>query len=284
MNNFGGNWTKYKIEILVEYARAYLEIMKKYAARYQWQLLYYDGFAGSGLIKDDNGQNVIIGAARRIIEIENPRSFDTYYFVEKDENNFLDLKEHTKKAFPRKSQNIHVVMEDCNKKLASMASFLKSKGKKHKVLAYIDPCGMQVKWQSLELLKNLSVDMWILIPTGMGVNRLLRKDGRISDAWLNKLEDFLGLDKEEILEYFYKKSRVITLFGTEEVLNKEKNAIEKSADLYRDRLKNLFKFVSEPYPLKNTTNTILYHFIMVSNNKEAVNIANDIVCKYKKLN
>jgi hypothetical protein len=27
MNNFGGDWTKVKIEILVEYAKAYLTIM-----------------------------------------------------------------------------------------------------------------------------------------------------------------------------------------------------------------------------------------------------------------
>jgi hypothetical protein len=28
MNSFGGDWTKIKIEILVEYAKAYLTIMK----------------------------------------------------------------------------------------------------------------------------------------------------------------------------------------------------------------------------------------------------------------
>jgi len=45
MNNFGGDWTKIKIEILVEYAKAYLVIMKD---RKFFKLMYFDGFAGSG--------------------------------------------------------------------------------------------------------------------------------------------------------------------------------------------------------------------------------------------
>jgi three-Cys-motif partner protein len=282
MNNFGGNWTKHKIEILVEYAQSYLTIMNIYADKNNWKLLYYDGFAGSGLIlKEDNEEDAIIGAARRIIEISQPRSFDEYYFVEKDEDNFNNLELHTKKAFPNKL--IHTVMEDCNNKLSSMSNFLRKKGNKHKVLAYIDPCGMQVKWKSLEILRDLPIDMWILIPTGMGVNRLLRRDGRISEAWVAKLEEFLGLSEKEILEHFYTKTQVLTLFGEETVINKEANAIDKSIKLYKERLSNLFKFVSEPYPLKNSMNNTLYHFIMVSNNKSAVDIADDIIRKYKNL-
>ena len=57
MNNFGGDWTESKIEILVEYAKAYLTIMNIYAHRYDWKLLYFDGFAGSGSIKKGNEQD-----------------------------------------------------------------------------------------------------------------------------------------------------------------------------------------------------------------------------------
>ena len=57
MNNFGGNWTENKIEILVEYAKAYLNIMNTYATKYNWKLLYFDGFAGSGFIKKGNEED-----------------------------------------------------------------------------------------------------------------------------------------------------------------------------------------------------------------------------------
>ena len=111
MNQFEGDWTKIKIEILVEYAKAYLDIMNIHAKRYNWKLLYFDGFAGSGeIIKviDDKlsgnyDVNITIGAARRIIEIENPRPFDEYYFVEKDGRNFSQLEESTKNSFPKKN-------------------------------------------------------------------------------------------------------------------------------------------------------------------------------------
>lgn len=83
MNQFGGEWTRIKIEILVEYARAYLTIMNKYKEKFGFTLLYFDGFVGSGEIirsKDKvvDGSNVeiTIGAARRIIEIYRPIPFD----------------------------------------------------------------------------------------------------------------------------------------------------------------------------------------------------------------
>lgn len=283
MNKFGGNWTENKIEILVEYAKAYLTIMNGFAKKYDWKLLYFDGFAGSGFITkgSEKNQKIIIGAASRILEVVNPREFDLYYFVEKDSDNINLLKKNTVDIFPNKK--IHIVETDCNEKIESMSKFLIStKGKKYKTLAYIDPCGMQLNWSSLQTLEKLSVDAWILIPTGMGVNRLLKKDGKISDAWITKLEIFLGMEKKDILSYFYKEQVTPTLFGDEIKVQKEE-AVERSAELYQDRLKKLFKFVSKPYILKNSSNSVMFHFLMVSNNPSAVKVANEIVLKYNKV-
>ena len=276
MNNFGGDWTKIKIEILVEYAKAYLAIMKD---RKFFKLMYFDGFAGSGFIIKDKkiDIDVTIGAARRIIEISDPRSFDSYYFVEKDPKNFALLEKNTKDDFPLKK--IYTICEDCNKKIIDLSNFLRDpKNAKVRTLAYIDPCGMQVEWRSIESLRGLPIDMWILVPTGLGVNRLLKKNGQISVAWLEKLEIFLGLSREEIEMRFYKKSA--TLFEDITHIEKEKDAIESSANLYQSRLKEVFEFVSKPYELKNSTNSTMYHLFLTSNNKAAEKIGNDIVKKY----
>jgi three-Cys-motif partner protein len=284
MNHFGGDWTESKIEILVEYAKAYLIIMNAFAERYNWKLLYFDGFAGSGHIKKGNAEDekIIVGAATRILEIDIPRHFDMYYFVEKEPNSVKLLENSTKIKFPEK--NVHIVNTDCNEKILSMKDFLISrKGRKYKALAYIDPCGMQLNWSSLVALHKMPVDAWILIPTGMGINRLLTINGKISDAWISKLEVFLGMEKTDILKHFYKETEVYTLFGPEVKVTKEQRAAEKSASLYKKRLEELFKYVSEPYILKNRSNSIMFHFLMVSNNEKAVNIANDIVSKYNKL-
>ncbi|MEO6759662.1 MAG: three-Cys-motif partner protein TcmP [Saprospiraceae bacterium] len=285
MNTFGGNWTENKIEILVEYARAYLSIMSVHAKKYGWKLMYFDGFAGSGLIVREKKEyrKEIVGAARRIIEIEEPMPFDEYYFVEMDKENMRELEQNTKIAFPKKK--IHTVTEDCNIKLNSLANFLGStKGKNYKILAFIDPCGMQLKWESIENLKNLPIDIWILVPTGMGVSRLLKNDGNITEEWLSKLEVFLGMKREEILQFFYKEQEVQTLFGPETVVTKKEKAIGKSAELYKSRLSMIFKFVSETYVLKTEKNNTLFHFLLASNNENANKIANEIVRKYNKKN
>jgi len=284
MNQFGGDWTKIKIEILVEYAKAYLTIMNTYAKRFNWKLLYFDGFAGSGeIIKviDDKmtlyyDVDFIIGAAVRIIQLEDTISFDEYYFVEKKEKNYKELIEKTKKAFPKKK--IFISQEDCNKKLLDLSNYLRNpKNKNYRTLAYIDPCGMQVEWRSIECLRGLPMDIWILVPTGLGVNRLLKNNGQISEAWLERLEKFLGLERDVIETHFYNKQE--TLFG--EVMNvKVENAIKKSAKLYQSRLKSVFECVSNAYELKNSANSIMYHLFLASNNSTALKIANEIVKKY----
>jgi three-Cys-motif partner protein len=275
MNQFGGNWTQQKIEMVVAYAKAYLVIMNKYP---QFKPLY---FAGSGDIYQDDKPDldIIKGTAIRILEIDQSKHFDTYYFVEKDENNKLELEKTIKTNFP--NRKTHVVAEDCNSKLKSMANYLQ-KNKDYRVLAFIDPYGMSVDWTSIEALKSLGVDLWILVPTGMGINRLLKNDGKISDAWLEKLKRFLGLSKETILNHFYKETKRLTLFGEETTVIKEHNAIQKAGILYKARLNTVFKFVSESFVMKNSTNSIMYHFMMATNNAAALKIANDVIKpKYK---
>src|ERR1043166_9424276 len=282
MNQFGGDWTKIKIEILVEYARAYLTIMKN---RKFFKLLYFDGFAGSGEIikvyddpmKGTYDVDITIGAAKRIIEIEEPRAFDEYYFVEKKPKNYKQLELSTKKLFPQK--RIFTIQEDCNKKLLDLANYLRNpKNKNYRTLAYVDPCGMQVEWRAIECLRGLPIDMWVLVPTGMGVNRLLKTNGKVSDSWLERLEVFLGLPRDEIEKYFYRRAN--TLFPDISGITKEHDAIEKSAKLYRERLKEVFEFVSKLYELRNKNNSIMYHLYLTSNIETAIEIANDIVKKY----
>lgn len=278
MKEFGGEWTKKKIEILVEYAKAYLTIMNK--NRY-WKLIYFDGFAGSGTIYKDKKFNIkmTIGAARRIVEINKPISFDKYYFVEKIPSNARELRKETKDVFPQK--DIIIKEEDCNNELRKLAKYMIREGNKYyRVLAYIDPCGMELEWSSIEALKETKIDMWILVPTGLGVNRLLKRDGNISDSWLKRLMVFLGLSEDEIKEYFYKEKTELTLFGEVTNKTKEADAISKSAVLYRKRLKEVFEYVSEPFVLQNSKETIMYHLFMASNNKTAHKIANDIIKKY----
>ncbi len=277
MNQFGGSWTEQKIEIVFDYAKAYLTIMNSYP---QFKCLYFDGFAGSGDIYKDNKTDLesIKGAAIRILEIDNPKSFDIYYFVELDEHNKNDLEKSINAKFPKKKT--YVVCDDCNKKLKDLSEYLRN-NISVRTLAFVDPFGMALEWASVEVLKGLGVDLWILVPTGIGVNRLLKKNGEISDAWLLKLESTLGLSREEIKGYFYKSKKINTLFGEETEVKKEEDAIDKAGELYKERLNTIFKYVSKPLKLNNTTGSTMYHFMMATNNTAALKIANDVIKKHK---
>ena len=131
MNQFGGNWTEQKIEMVVSYAKAYLTIMNKYP---QFQTMYFDGFAGSGdiSIEEENEMETIKGAAMRVLEINKPKTFDLYYFVEKNETNTLALEKKISENFNNLKNKCFVANEDCNIKLLSMVEYLK----KHKNFLY----------------------------------------------------------------------------------------------------------------------------------------------------
>ena len=161
-NQFGGSWTELKIEILETYARQFLTVFKN---QLNQKLLYFDGFAGSGDIEvenaNDNDSHIIEGAAIKILKLDKPRAFNMYYFVEKKKSLANSLEKKIKEQFPKKEA--YVQAKDCNEKLIALAKFLRSdKGRDFKVLGFIDPKGMQLEWSSLEALRGLQIDLWMI--------------------------------------------------------------------------------------------------------------------------
>jgi three-Cys-motif partner protein len=283
MNAFGGTWTKEKMEIFMKYVPAYLTIMNIHAAKYDWKLLYFDGFAGSGAILQQEETDelavmpsIMEGVATQVLKTDSPRSFDYYLFVEKNPANAKQLRQLVDNQFPIKAQHVRVAESDFNTEIIRLAEMLRNEQpKKTKTLAYIDPYGMSVRWESVEALKGLSIDMWILIPTGIGVNRLLTKEFGQNKEWLGKLSDFFGVPSEAIQQRFYKTTS--TLFGDE--LEKERDAVKRAHALYAEKLGTVFKHISAPFVMENSRGSVLYHFLLASNNATAVRIANDIIGK-----
>jgi three-Cys-motif partner protein len=273
-NQFGGSWTELKIAILETYVKQYLTVFKNQPDQ---KLLYFDGFAGSGDIEienaDEQEKQTIEGAAVRILKIDKPRAFNIYYFVEKKKKLASSLEEKIRLKFPDK--RFYVQAQDCNQKLKDLAKFLRSsQGKGFKVLGFIDPKGMQLEWSSLEILRGLPIDLWILNPTS-GTNRVLVRSGEMDESWLKRLEHFLGMKREEILNHFYSKRA--NLFGELDFI-KENDPINKLHELYANRIAgNIFKYVSNPKILKNSNGSPLFHFFMSTNSEIALRIANSVV-------
>ena len=284
-----------------KYVKAYLTIMNKYRDVYGWRLLYFDGFAGSGSrtqVEEENevqgvlelfGQeiaaedfNVYQGAAERVVMIESDkmRSFDFYYFVDKSEENCKLLEERLQryKTVGRR----HHLPSDANEAVRKLASTLRNNSN-CKALVFLDPFGMQIDWESIMTLTGLSVDLWILVPTGMIVNRLLERkvDAEKGLAHAEKLEAFFGMQQDDIKGFFYTEKKVQTLFGDDEmVITKAENSIRKIAQLYVKRLQEVMPYVTEePLVLYNTHNVPIYHLVFAAKNETALKIAKDIIKK-----
>ncbi|QPH38749.1 three-Cys-motif partner protein TcmP [Pedobacter endophyticus] len=272
-NEFGGSWTERKVIILEKYVHAYLKIMNNK----NFHLTYFDGFAGSGDIKIGKKESfkVIAGAGKRIIQITDPIGFDIYYFVEKNENKRLQLDADLKAT--RNDENIFTVTDDCNDALLRFSAFISST-KKRRGLAFLDPFGMNLDWNTLESLKGLGVDLWILCPTGVGANRLLKRDSDISDAWWERLERFFGIGRNDIANSIYQEYTNTNLFGEESLATvKASKANQKLFEIYKNKMLSIFDFVSEPYIMVNKNKSIMYHFFCASNNATAVKLANSIM-------
>jgi len=157
-----------------------------------------------------------------------------------------------------------------------LSKAMKEKKSSFASLVLLDPFGMQIKWESIASLRDTRTDIWILIPTGVIVNRLLDKSCSLKHS--KKLQSFFGLSEEEIVKYFYQKETQITLFGEEEVIKKVNKPIEKIAELYAMQLNTIWKFVTKkPLRLENSKGVPIFHFIFASNNESALKIANQII-------
>lgn len=293
---WGGPWTEQKLDTFESYVKAYLTIMNVYRDKYHWQLIYFDGFAGSGTRsneeiaeecrkshdlfegKIDNEEiKVYQGAAERVVRLEEQmRGFDFYYFIDEKEENCTSLEIKLSRLQTVGSKQFRI--GDANEVTLQLGKALKQNNK-FKALALLDPFGMSVKWSTIESIACKGIDLWILIPSGVIVNRLLDKHANLVHHEV--LTSFLGMSKKDIKDWFYEEKTEKDLFG-DEIMWYEKmdNPIRRIADLYVERLGELFPYVtSEPLVMHNRRRVPIFHFVCASYNSTAVKIAQQIITK-----
>ena len=291
----GGNWTEEKLDCFEKYVKAYLTIMNKYREKYNWELFYFDGFAGCGdretscedeksaslfgdELSDTQELRVYQGAAERVIKIEKDmRGFDYYYFIDKFEENLTRLE---LKLAQYESQGRKIFRPgEANAEILHMADYLRDHPKS-KVLCLLDPFGMNIKWESIVAMAGNGLDLWILVPTGSIVNRLIQNNGKL--RYPEKLEEFFGLPAQEIHNRFFHVEKIPgDLFSAEhEEVRKVKNVIHEIAQLYNEQLGKIFSYVTpEPLAMYNSRGLPIFHFVCASNNETAVKIAHQIIAK-----
>jgi three-Cys-motif partner protein len=297
MKSFGGSWTEQKLNAFIKYVEAYLTILNVYKQKYNWQTVYFDGFAGYGKRNNYNqNENLSVdifgnedkeelfvyeGSVKRVLSLEEPFIFDWYYFIDTSSEYIANLEKLKSTITHIKTEKIIIRESNCNVQLKNLANALNT-NKNLAALVFLDPFGMQVQWDSIKQLKDTRSDIWILVPSGVAINRMLDRKKELKNR--EKLETFFGLTVKEIEDIFYKDISEETLFGSVEGIQKIDNPISKILEIYIGQLKKIWRYVTEsPLILRNSKNTPIFHLLFASNNRTALKVASEIVEKEQKL-
>ena len=131
---------------------------------------------------------------------------------------------------------------------------------------------MQVERTTIvAIAKTKAIDLWLLFPLGIGVNRLVTRSGDIPEGWQRRLDTLLGTPKWR--EEFYARDLQPMLFGGDEecVIKASK---ETSGRYFNKRLESVFAGVAgTPGVLRNSANCPLYLFCFAAGNDKGAAIA-----------
>ncbi len=284
-HRFGGDWTTRKLDVLAKYLRSYTTALKDQPTpRRPFRKLFIDAFAGTGYrearrddanssqsalfpdLAEPEPQSLLDGSAR--IALRTEPWFDRYVFIERSAERCVHL-EGLKSEFPALAERIVIRQGDANAEIRALCA---EDWRSQRAVLFLDPYGMQVEWTAIEAIAGTkAIDLWLLFPLGIGVNRLLTKSGDIPKPWRQRLNLLLGT--ENWYDAFYQVATTPTLFG-EDQGHLVKAKMKTIGRFFNDRLKEIFAGVAaEPGVLRNSMNNPLYLLCFAVGNERGKEIA-----------
>jgi len=293
-----GPWAREKLECLGKYLQAYTTILKEQS----WckGYLYIDAFAGAGKAPErqygnppnendslfseitdyvteqgEENETYIHGSPRIALDIKFP--FTEYIFIESDRKRLDEL--HKLQQEYGQSRNITILDGDANKIIQNI--ILHNNGydwQKYRAVTFLDPFGMQVPWNTIESLgKTKAIEVFLNLPVGMAIQRLLPRTGEFTSSKKQKLTKYFGSTEWEQIVYEINPD----MFGHK--VTKNPDTGERLAKWYQQRLKKAFGFSPKPRLIKNTRGTHLYYLIWAGPKKSGENIAKDVLNQGQKV-
>lgn len=280
-----GDWTTRKLEVLAGYLHGYTTALKdKPSKERPFCKGYIDGFAGTGYrdachdgaaevqaplfpdLAESEPQKLLDGSARFALKTE-PR-FDRYVFIERSPERCTQL-EALKAEFPHLAGDVDIRQGEANTEIQGLCG---KDWRAHRAVMFLDAFGMQVEWDTIEAIAaTRAIDLWLLFPLGMGVNRLLKKSGDIPEAWRRRLNALLGTT--DWYEEFYRVEATPTLFGDDEQ-HVVKAKMATIGRYFNQRLNEVFAGVAaEPGVLRNSKRNPLYLLCFAVGNSSGKDIA-----------
>lgn len=281
MTTFGGHWTETKLDCVSRYLEAYQTALKNKG----FELVYIDAFSGDGSVqlKDNespllqDGREFTRGSARRAIELDPP--FNQYHFIDRSQPSLDELRQTIAEERPTLLSRTKLHAGDVNIVLPRIVHGLNVR--KNRAVVFADPFGMQLNWETVKAVAVVPIiDFWYLVPTGLAINRLVTRDGRMPETWSNKLDSFLGTTDWKTR--WYKPSLQQDLFGSSDAIEKAVGLDEIEADFHQ-RLKDAFALVAPNRLQLRDKKRVLFTLMFACSNPSpnahrlAVRIANHLL-------
>lgn len=145
---------------------------------------------------------------------------------------------------------------------------------------FLDPCGMQVEWKTIEkIAETRSLEIFLNFPL-MALNRSVLRSRfyELSETHIKRMNRFWGSDRW--IEEIY--SEQTNLFGEVE-WEKSVSKARELANIFKNRLEEVFDYVSEALVMRNSRNAPLYCLFYAGHNATGKKITNNIFEKYEHL-
>jgi three-Cys-motif partner protein len=268
-----GYWSEIKLDIIRRYALEYSKILSK-QSNPTLHHTYIDAFAGSGKHISKATRDTVAGSPQIALDIIPP--FKEYYFIDIDGAKVAEL---NKIVINR--PEAHVLKGDCNERLLNDV-FPNVKYDDYKrALCLLDPYGLDLDWavmftagqmKSIEILLNFPV-------MDMNRNALWIHPERVKPQLIERMNSFWGDESWQKAAY----AQQLDFNGK---INLRKLRNEDIANAFKKRLKEVagFAYVSQPLPMRNSNNAVVYYLFHASQKPVAVNIMKYIFDNYRYRN
>ena len=265
---FGGPWTRAKLDILREYLETYTTMLKKQ----RFNLIYVDAFAGEGSWKPGKEYDRDYGDFRTLrqgspqiaLKIQD-KAFDRFLFIERDSQRCESL-QRLRSEFP--NRNIRVVNDDAN---IELPRFCRTLGDFDRAVVFLDPFATEVAWETVEVIaRTKKIDCWILFPL-MAINRMMPRGKEPILALSERLDRVFG--GREHWQSLYGPPLQPSLLDPEP--SQERHGGSKAiADRYRQRLESVFaKVAPTSRTLRNSKNSPMFDLYFAASNPNGAKIA-----------
>ena len=246
------SWTKNKLFYLSSYLEQFVIAMSKKP----WRSIHYiDLFAGYGKIRIQETDEIILGSPLLALTLQRP--FGKYFFADENAEALEALK---KRCMPSSRYNsIRFFQGNANIQVRHIQQEIQSidrvyiPGRWSSLnLAFLDPYGLELKWETVESLAKINRMDLIIYYSQMGISREAPKE--IMQTPPTLLDTFFGNTEWRGIYQRYRQQE-------------ERFLHRKLMDLYKHNLEKLgYKIVvggTEPV-VRNTKSAPLYRLLFMS--------------------